>query len=52
MNPILQNKKIEVVAIRGTTENQKKILKKLRQVSILQDQENVEFQTRNLFSEI
>lgn len=52
MNPVLQNKKIEVVAIRGTTENQKKILSKLRQASRLQEQENVEFQTRNLFSEI
>ena len=52
INPVLQNKKIELIEIRGTTENQQKILSKLRQVSLLQKNSDTEFQTRNLFSEI
>lgn len=52
MNPILQSKEIEVIEIRGITEEQKEILKKLRQASALQCVENSEFQTRNIFSEI
>lgn len=52
INPVLQNKKIELIEIRGTTENQQKMLAKLRQVSFLQNEQNTEFQTRNLFSEI
>lgn len=52
VNPILQNKEIEVIEIRGTTEGQQEILKKLRQAAALQYVENSEFQTRNIFSEI
>lgn len=52
LNPVLQNKKIEVIAFRNNTANQRKILEKLRQLGILQYRENVEFQTRNLLSEI
>ena len=52
INPVLQNKKIELIEIRRTTENQKKILSKLRKVSSLQQEADREFQTRNLFSEI
>lgn len=52
LNPVLQNKKIELVEIRGTTKNQQKILAKLRQAADLQGQTDTEFQTRNLFSEI
>ncbi len=52
LDPVLQNKGLEVLEIRGGTEGQKKLLKKLRQVSYLQKTENIEFQTRNLFSEI
>lgn len=52
INPVLQNKKIELIEIRGNTPAQQKILAKLRQVSALQDQKNSEFQTRNIFSEI
>ena len=52
MNPVLQDKKIELVEIRGITENQKKILEKLRKASALQESDDSEFQTRNLFSEI
>lgn len=52
LNPVLQSKKIDVVVIRGETENQKRILKKIQQLGILQNKVDVEFQTRNLLSEI
>lgn len=52
LDPVIQNKKIEVIEISGETENQNKILTKLVQAAKLQYQENTEFQTRNLFSEI
>lgn len=52
LEPVLQNKKIEVMEIRGENKYQTEMLKKLRQVSFLQSKENVEFETRNLFSEI
>lgn len=52
LDPVTQNKKIEVVELSGKNDNQKKILQKLINVSKLQNEENTEFQTRNLFSEI
>lgn len=52
VEPVLQNKKLEILAIRGENTRQQEILAKLRKVSFLQKKENTEFQTRNLFSEI
>lgn len=52
LNPVLQNRKLEILAIRGENSRQKKILEKLKQLSFLQKEENTEFQTRNLFSDI
>lgn len=52
LDPVLQNKHLELLEIRGTTSRQKKLLNLLRQSSLLQKQENTEFQTRNLFSNI
>lgn len=52
LEPVLLNKKIEIMEIRGGNKYQDEILKKLRQVSYLQSKEDMEFQTRNLFSEI
>ncbi|MDD3218944.1 MAG: AraC family transcriptional regulator [Lachnospiraceae bacterium] len=52
LNPVLQNKKAEVVIISGETTRQKEMLEKLRKTAALQQQENTEFQTRNYFSEI
>lgn len=52
LNPVLQNKKIDVVAIREETDNQKRLLKKLQQLGVLQNQVDIEFQTRSLLSEI
>lgn len=52
MEPVLKNKKLEFLAIRGENQRQKDILYRLRKIAELQNQENTEFQTRNLFSEI
>ncbi|MDY5020935.1 MAG: AraC family transcriptional regulator [Blautia sp.] len=52
LNPVLQNNKIDVVIIRGETENQKRMLKKLQQLGVLQNKTDVEFQTRSILSEI
>ncbi|MBO5159174.1 MAG: AraC family transcriptional regulator [Lachnospiraceae bacterium] len=52
LNPVLQNRKIEVVEFRGDTKEQIQILEKIKKASILQAQENTEFQVRNIFSEI
>ena len=52
LNPVIQNRHIEVIPIRGETEKEKKLLQKLRQLGDLQAEENTEFQTRNLLSEI
>lgn len=52
LEPVLQNRSLEILEIRGETQRQKELLKKLRQVSFLQKEEDTEFQTRNLFSEI
>ena len=52
LNPILQNKKIDLIELRGSNSNQKEILKKLYQASLLREEKDTEFQTRNIFSEI
>ena len=52
LNPVIQNRNLDLLPIRGHTQIQKQLLQKLRQLSLLQSQENMEFQTRNLLSEI
>lgn len=52
LNPVLQNKAIELVPLRGQTVEQAGILRKLRQLAALQQQADTELQTRNLLSEI
>lgn len=52
ITPVLQNKNIDIVEIRGTNNRQKQILSKLKVVARIQGEEKSEFQTRNLFSEI
>ena len=52
LDPVIHNKNIDALIFTGETLNQQKILQKLRQANALQHQENVEFQTRNLFSEL
>ena len=52
LDPILKNRRLEIVEFRGNTERQKDVLEKLRQAARLQEEPDTEFQTRNLFSEI
>lgn len=52
LEPVLQDKKIEIIQIHGKNSRQRELLKKLRQVSLLQAEPDTEFQTRNLFSDI
>lgn len=52
LNPVIQNKKLDLLPIRGENETQRQLLQRLCRLSALQEQENVEFQTRNLLSEI
>lgn len=52
LNPVTQNRHLDLIALRGNTEAQAQILRKLRQLSRLQADADTEFQTRNLLSEI
>lgn len=52
LNPVLQNRNLDMLPIRGETELQRHLLQKLRQLSKLQEAPDVELQTRNLLSEI
>jgi len=52
LNPVIQNRNLDMLPIRGETGAQKQILQKLNQLSRLQSQPDVELQTRNLVSEI
>lgn len=52
INPVIRDKSLELMEIKGSNDVQNKILHKLRQVSRLQKDKDVEFQTRNIFSEI
>lgn len=52
LNPVTQNRNLDLVCLRGETTSQKQILSKLRQLGRLQDMPDTEFQTRNLLSEI
>lgn len=52
LNPVIQNRNLDMLPIRGETGTQKQLLQKLRQLSKLQSHEDVEMQTRNLVSEI
>ena len=52
LDPVLKNRSLEILELCGKTENQQKLLAKLREVARLQEKPDTEFQTRNLFSEI
>ena len=52
MNPVIQNRNLELFPIRGETPGQKQLLNRLRQLAQLQEKPDTEFQTRNLLSEI
>lgn len=52
VEPVIHNKGLDVLEIRGNNDIQKEMLRKLRQVPKLQNEENFEFKIRNIFSEI
>ena len=52
LNPVIQNRNLDMLPIRGETQIQKQLLQKIYQLSRLQSQRDVELQTRNLISEI
>lgn len=52
VEPIIQNKKLKIVIIKGETKEQRELLAKIRELGVLQEQANVEFQTRNKITEI
>lgn len=52
LNPVLQNRNLDMLPMRGKTDTQRKLLQKIRQLSKLQENPDVELQTRNLLSEI
>lgn len=52
IDPVIHNRNIDALIFTGETRNQQKLIQKLSQASALQHKENMEFQTRNLFSEI
>lgn len=52
LQPVTQNKHIDLVPIRGGSDEERQLLQKLRQLTAVQAREDSEFQTRNLLSEI
>ena len=52
LDPVIQNRQLDLFPIRGETRTQLQLLQKLRQLSLMQEQQDVEFQTRNSLSEI
>jgi len=52
LNPVIQNRHLELIPLRGEDEVQRRIFGKLRQLSNLQKRQDTEFETRNLLSEI
>ena len=52
LDPVIQNRRLEIVEIRGKSKEQQQMLEKIKQLSRLQEQPDVEFQTRNLLSDI
>lgn len=52
LEPVLQNKELELLEFRDNSQNQREILSKLKQLSKLQKEEDTELQTRNVLSDI
>lgn len=50
--PVIHDRRFDIIEFRGRTSAQKKILFLLKEVPHLQEEENSEFLTRNVFSEI
>ena len=52
LNPVIQNRGLDLLPIDGQSRTGRELLQRLRQLSLLQTGGNAEFQTRNLLSEI
>ena len=52
LNPVIQNRNLELLPIRGESMEQKRLLGKMRQLAMLQKEKDSEFPTRNILSEI
>lgn len=52
LEPVIHNKKLEILEIRGENKGQQELLNKLKQLAYLQGSRDTEFQTRNILSEI
>ena len=52
LHPVTQSRDIELIPLRGETEQQRKLLHLLRQLSALQQRQDTELQTRNLLSDM
>lgn len=50
LSPVLSDKSFEILELREKNPRQKKILRRIRELTKLQEQENVEFQTRSMLS--
>jgi AraC-like DNA-binding protein len=52
LDPILKNSDLEIVIFRNDTDNGKDFIQKIKKLTALQAREHVEFETRNLLSEM
>ena len=52
LDPVIRNKRVELIPLRGHTPEQRTMLQQLRSLARLQQQPDTELQTRNLLSEI
>ena len=52
LNPVTQNRNLDLICLRGETEPQKQILSRLWRLSRMYGEPDAEFQTRNLLSEV
>lgn len=52
LNPVIQNRNLDLICLRSTDPVQRQVLGKLQQLTRLQAHQDAEFQTRNLLSEI
>ena len=52
LNPVLKDPRIEIVRLTEKTEPGRQAVRKLKELTRLQEKEHMEFQTRNLLSEI
>ena len=52
IQPVIQDRRFDIIELKGMSSPQKNILSMLKKASSIQDEADCEFKTRNLFSEI